>query len=197
MANRRNLSKPEGSALKFDRELYSAALSSSVFSEKEARQEYARLRRAANERLRVLEKHGLADSRSLQWFPKEFASAAGQSEREVRKRLADVAHFMSLQTTSLRGQQKQRKAMVEALQERGYDFINKNNVASFGKFMDAAKKHFGSKKSYDSEQIVDLFEQYEEAISGMSPEEMESYFDMWEAAEDIEEIPEPDAFDFG
>lgn len=181
---KRDFSKPEGSSLKYDRDLYSASISSLVFNEKEARTEYARLRRFANERIKTLQKYGYGDANSLKRFPKSFESARGASEKQVRKMLSDVAHFMDLQTTSLRGIQRQQRNMIDALQERGYDFINKNNVQAFGRFMDAAKRHYGSKKAYDSEQIVEIFEQMEKEIRQMEPDEMESVFEEWTLSEE-------------
>lgn len=176
---KRDFSKPENSALKYDRDLYATGLSHLVFTEKEARAEYARLRHSANERIAALQRHGYGDVNSLRRFPKSFESARGASEKQVRKMLSDVAHFMDLQTTSLRGIQRQQRNMIDALQDRGYDFINKGNVQAFGRFMDAAKRHYGSKKSYDSEQIVELFRDYEEEILARQ-DEMETFFEEWE-----------------
>lgn len=189
--SKKDLSKPEGGALKYDRDLYATSVSGLVFTEREARAEYARLRRAANARIETLERRGLGDSQSLRRFPSSFGSLAGASEKAVRKGLQEVAHFMSLQTTSYRGQLKARQNMIDALQERGYDFINKSNVAAFGRFMDAAKKHYGNKKSFDSEQIVELFREREEEIAELEdPESMENFFYEWEASEDYDNMPE-------
>lgn len=177
---KRDFSKPENSALKYDRDLYATGLSHLVFTEKEARAEYARLRRSANERIAALQRHGYGDVNSLRYFPKSFESARGASEKQVRKMLADVAHFMDLQTTSLRGIQRQRSAAIETLHEHGYDFINKSNFEAYGRFMQAVKNHYGSKKSFASEYYYEIFEaRYEKDVSKMSKGEMMGVFETW------------------
>ena len=187
---KRDLSKPEGSALKYDRDLYDTSVSPLVFTEREARAEYARLRRAANARLETLQRHGLGDSYSLRRFPSSFESLAGASEKEVRKGLKDVAHFMDLQTTSYRGQQKARQNMINALQERGLDWIDKTNVDAFGKFMETVKKHYGTKKSYDSEQYVIVFKEHEEELKKKDYDALKEWFDEWKANEDQKKVPD-------
>lgn len=175
--------------LRYDRELYSAATSQLVFSEREARQEYARLRRLANRRLAALERAGYGEAAALKNYPADFGSLRGASEREVRKALAEVSRFMSLKTTTIRGIQSSQKKAVSTMQEHGYDFINKNNIESFGRFMAAAKKHAGSKKAFDSEQAVAAFHAALE--EDIDPEDLEDWLDEWEDKEDYEP-PEPD-----
>lgn len=108
--------------LKHDRELYSFALSTLIFTDKEARAEYARLRRLANKRLDVLQRAGYGKAALLRCYPASFESMRGASERDVRKALAVVSHFLSLKTTTLRGIQSSRKKAIQTCRERGYDF---------------------------------------------------------------------------
>lgn len=175
--------------LKYDRELYSATTSPLIFTDKEARAEYARLRRLANKRLDVLERAGYGEAASLRNYPASFGSMRGASERDMRKALADVSRFLSLKTTTLRGIKSSQKKAINTLHEHGYDFINKDNIESFGRFMEAAKRHAGSKKAFDSEQAVEAF-RAAKAVE-MSDEEMEDYLDDWEEMEDYEP-DEPD-----
>ena len=175
--------------LKYDRELYSATTSPLVFTDKEARVEYARLRRLANKRLDVLQRAGYGEAASLRNYPASFGSMRGASERDTRKALADVSRFLSLKTTTLRGIKSSQKKAINTLREHGYDFINKDNIESFGRFMEAAKRHAGSKKAFDSEQAVEAFRAAKAAE--MSDEEMEDYLEDWEEMEDYEP-EEPD-----
>lgn len=191
MANK--LKRPLKAAL----ELYQASLSRMIFTESEARKEYNRLRRAANARLATLQRRGLGDVAALKSYPKEFKSAAGESESAVRKRLAQVAHFMSLQTTTYKGIMAARNKSIETMREHGYDFINKSNIDSFGRFMEAAKRHYGNKKGFDSEQVVEAFWEHLEELEGITDADgMEDLFNDWlEDEGEWEEIePEPEEY---
>lgn len=185
------MAKSEYGALRYDPDLYSAATSGLVFTEREARAEYRRLAKLANARLDVLERRGMGDASVLQKFPKEFRSAAGRSEADVRKKLQEVAHFMNLKTTSYKGARSAQKAQLEALQEQGYDFLNMKNISAFGRFMEAAKRHAASKKSFDSERAI---EDFQEALESgeidvdMTQEAFDEYMERGES----EEIEEPE-----
>ena len=171
--------------LLYDRELYQSGTSQLVFTEKEARQEYARLRRLANKRLAALERAGLSEARSLRNYPASFESMRGSSEREVRRALEDVSRFMSLKTTTVRGIQSTQRKALDTLHKHGYDFVNKDNLESFGRFMEAARQHTYNKKAFDSERAAAYYKDYEEMILEQQ-EEMEEMMDDWEDLEDYE-----------
>ena len=177
-------------ALSFDREFYRSDLSANLFMESEARKEYARLRRLANKRLAALERAGLGEAKVLRGFLAEFASLRGASERTVRNALEDVAHFVSLKTTTVRGIQAAQKKAIATMQSHGYDWINKSNIESFGRFMEAAKQHTYNKKAFDSERAAAYYKDYEEMILERQ-ENMEDMMDDWEDLEDYEP-EEPD-----
>lgn len=176
--------------LRYDRELYQAGTSQLVFTDKEARAEYARLRKAANKRLAVLEKAGYGGAASLRNYPASFESMRGASERDVRKGLSEVARFLSLKTTTLRGIQATQKKALATLHSHGYDFVNKSNLESFGRFMEAARQHSTSRKAFDSDRVAKYFRDYEDEILA-SQEEGEDMMDQWEELEDYEP-EEPD-----
>lgn len=176
--------------LRYDRELYQAGTSQLVFTDKEARAEYARLRKAANKRLAVLEKAGYGGAASLRNYPASFESMRGASERDVRKGLSEVARFLSLKTTTLRGIQATQKKALATLHSHGYDFVDKSNLESFGRFMEAARQHSTSRKAFDSDRVAKYFRDYEDEILA-SQEEGEDMMDQWEELEDYEP-EEPD-----
>lgn len=169
-------------------ELYDASVSRLVFSKAEAAAEYAKLRKTANRRLSRLEKAGYEQSSVFRKYGEGFASMRGASEAQLRANLGEVARFLSLKTSSVTGQRAATAAFVETMQERGYDFITKQNAGAFGRFMEAAKKHYGSKKAFDSEQIVDLFERALEAEA--DPEEIAEDFEYW--AENMDKLKAPE-----
>lgn len=185
-------------SLRADPDLYRNDLSASVFSESEARKEYRRLARLANARLETMERRGMGDAAVLKKFPREFNSAAGRSERDVRKKLEEVAHFVGLKTTSYRGVRAAQRAQLETLKARDeengsnvYGFLNMKNIGAFGRFMEAAKKHADSKKSFDSERVVEEFaEAWEDGE--IDPEWTQEAFDEYMERGEAEEIEDPE-----
>lgn len=174
---------------------YSVTLSAGFFSDREARAEYARLRKVANARLQRLEKAGYSESAVFRRYGEGFESLRGASAQEVRERLGDVAKFLGRKTSSVTGQRAAVRSFVETMHELGYDFINKGNADKFGRFMEAAKRHYGSKKAFDSEQVISLFQLTEE--KGIDPELVQQDFDHWLEYMDSGEAPEMTPTDRG
>lgn len=175
---------------KYRSEMYDPSVSRAVFATaKEVSKEYNKLRRVANQRLARLENAGYGDSAIMRRYGEGFGSVRGMTEAQKRAKLGEVAKFLGLKTSSVSGQKAALESFVETMQEKGYDFINKNNAAAFGRFMEAAKKHYGSKKAFDSELIVDLFERTLEADA--DPEQIAEDFDYW--SENMDQLRPPQA----
>ena len=175
---------------KYGIDIYDPSVSREIFATKaEVSKEYTRLRRVANQRLNRLEKAGYGSSSIMRRYGDGFGSARGLSEAQMRAKLGEVARFLSLKTSSVTGQKAAVSSFIESMHEKGYDFINKQNAAAFGRFMEAAKRHYGTKKAFDSEAIVDLFEQTLEA--GADPEQVAQDFDYW--SDNMDQLRAPDA----
>lgn len=173
---------------KYRSEIYDPSVSRAVFeTAKEVSKEYNRLRRVANQRLARLENAGYGDSAIMRRYGEGFGSVRGMTEAQKRAKLGEVAKFLGLKTSSVSGQREATRSFIESMHEKGYDFINKNNAAAFGRFMEAAKKHYGSKKAFDSELIVDLFERTLEADA--DPEQVATDFDYW--TENMDQLRPP------
>lgn len=167
---------------------YEVANSAFVFTPKEARAEYARLRKIANRRLERLGASEFANSTTYQNWSSGFEALPPDApEREVRKALYDVGRFVNLKTSSVSGSRAAQKAFVETMQDRGYTFINKSNAQQFGEFMRDVKTH-KTYKGYDSERVADLFRLAKE--KRISPEDMAKNFEFWlEHQNQLEEAP--------
>ena len=173
---------------KYRSEIYDPSVSRAVFeTAKEVSKEYNRLRRVANQRLARLENAGYGDSAIMRRYGEGFGSVRGMTEAQKRAKLGEVAKFLGLKTSSVSGQREATRSFIESIHEKGYDFINKNNATAFGRFMEAAKKHYGSKKAFDSELIVDLFERTLEADA--DPEQIAEDFDYW--SENMDQLRPP------
>lgn len=125
-------------------------------SVREARAEYARLRKIANRRLDALMRY-YPESRAAKRYKKGFA-ALPREERSGRifKKLYELARYMNEQMGSVSGQRSYRKKSIESLHASGYYFINQKNFDQFAAFMEEVKTH-SIYHEYDSEQAVIRF----------------------------------------
>lgn len=171
-----------------DWDIYDPSVSRSVFTDSEARSEYTRLRAAANQRLNRLEAAGFKDTAAFERAPEGgFPSAGKLDDTELRNALGDVGKFMSLKSTTVRGQTEAADKMVETMQAHGYSFINDSNKFQFRNFMRAAKRHYGNKTKFDSNRVVEAFERAIANPEIASPEKVQSDFEKWTKAESWEE----------
>ena len=156
---------------------YEPANSAFVFTPKEARAEYARLRKIANRRLERLGASEFANSRTYQNWSSGFEALPPDApERDIRKALYDVGRFVNLKTSSVTGARAAREKFVGKMQELGYDFINKSNAQQFGEFMREVKTH-QTYKGYDSERVAELFGKL--TYKRIDREDAAKYFEFW------------------
>lgn len=141
------------------------------------KKEYQRLRKVAIERLRKLKKAGYADSDIYRRFRTAFpAYSKIKTNTALGIHLADVRHFLGLETSTVGGMHKLENKIIQRLHESGYTFINKDNLRAFGAFMDAVRSKY-SGLIYGSDQVVDLFgAAYEK---GLDPAQLLKDFEYW------------------
>lgn len=134
----------------------------SVFTPREARKEYNRLRKIANRRLAALQRW-YPESRVAMQFRAFPSVKAGESDRRIYNRLYEVSKYLGLKLGSVTGMRSYRKKAIASLQEAGYDFVNEKNFDRFTQFMDEVRTHGEQRDiAYQSEQIVELFGRAEE-----------------------------------
>ena len=121
------------------------------------KKEYQRLRKVANERLRKLKKAGYSDLETYKRFKSAFpAYSKIRTNSAMGIHLADVRHFLGLQTSTVGGIHKVERKILKSLNESGYTFVNKDNLKAFGDFMDAVRAKYKG-LIYGSDQVADLF----------------------------------------
>lgn len=163
--------------------MYTVTQAPYYFPIREAKAEYARLRAVAEKRISRLQAAGY----SLQGQQTSFKPLQrGATQSEVYKSLADVSKFLSMKSSTVTGRKQQRRALVETMQDRGYDFINENNVEQFGEFMREAKLH-DEYRGYDSEEVVELFHVAKE--KHVKPEDLARDLDLWMGNEKLLNMP--------
>lgn len=129
-----------------------------VFTEAEARKEYARLRKIANRRLEALERN-YPQSQMARMFKGGFPAAGKDAGQRIYSRLFDVARYMQSALGSVSGERAYRKKMIESLHEAGYTGVNAKNFDKFTMFVEEVKQHMTEREwSEKSEQVVELFE---------------------------------------
>ena len=136
---------------------YFPEIARSKMTKREARAEYARLRKIANRRLEALMRH-YPKSEVAKRYRKGFAPL-GRAERSSRiyKKLYEVARYLNTATGSVSGQRTARKKQLETLREHGYTFVNKKNLDEFNEFWRTVRAHGGSAVDGQSETIAELF----------------------------------------
>lgn len=163
----------------------------SKFSLKEARAEYSRLRKIAEKRLKRIGQSEYKTGDVYRKYKDAFQPLPKNASAErVRKMLSEVARFTERKQASISGFRESQKKQIETLQERGYDWINKDNISTFNDYMARIMK-FTAAKAYDSEQIVDLV--HDAMDADLDPDDVaEDFEDYLNGVKEIPDMPEED-----
>ena len=127
-------------------------------TESEVRREYSRLQREANRRIEVLSRSGYSNIKSIKNRKGGYQALSEMSpETNVREALQDVAYFLNLKTSSLKGARAAtEKALAKLQDQKGFEFVNERNITEFQEFMGEVQKHKEA-KGYDSEQQAEAY----------------------------------------
>lgn len=107
-----------------------------IWTEREIRAEYTRLRDIAQKRLKRLERSE-PESYAYRQNVGVYGPARGMTTDEIKDLLPDLARFISAKAGSVSGIRAIRKQTLETLWARGYTFVTPENLREFGDFMDA------------------------------------------------------------
>ena len=120
-------------------------------TEKELRQEYAKLRSVAQKSLKRLGESRYRDSETYRQNRNAFPTTGSlKSTRELARALTDVTRFLSAKSHSITGLNEIRQAQVSTWQDQyGYDFVNFNNFDQWVEFLEWYKDAVGFVYSVD------------------------------------------------
>ena len=170
---------------------YYVSDSAQYFTPAEARAEYARLRREANRRLEVLRRSDFANIKAVANRPGDYAALPrGMSEKEVRAALFDVARFISLKTSSLKGARAARREWIDSMHRAGYTWVNASNADAFGRFLGAVQQSEAASgyDSGDKEGYSGLFRLAQR--KNIDPQSMAEDFQYWmEHRQELKKAP--------
>ena len=157
---------------------YFPEVARSRMSKKEARAEYARLRKIANRRLEALSRY-YPKSEIYRRYRKGFAALDREEKAgRIYKKLYEVARYLSAKEGSVSGQRTARKRQLETLREHGYTFVNKGNLDDFNEFWRTVRAHNVVRGS-QSEDVVELFAKAKKAK--VDPQKVARAFDKYMA----------------
>lgn len=161
----------------------------SNLTDKQLRDEYTRMRDAAQKRVKRMNESEFRDTQIAKQYSKGFAEirqlsvrppkSAGKEEREIAQQATRKnieAEFMRMSVylrsreASVAGLREQRAHNIKLLRGHGYA-VNNKNYMKYVKFMESMRARYG-RKIYDSDQAADLFSAAERAH--LSPEQLEN-----------------------
>ena len=120
-------------------------------TEKELRQEYAKLRSVAQKSLKRLGESRYRDSETYRQNKNAFPTTGSlKSTRELARALTDVTRFLSAKSHSISGLNEIRQSQVSTWNDQyGYDFVNFNNFDQWVEFLEWYKDSVGFVYSVD------------------------------------------------
>lgn len=120
-------------------------------TEKELRQEYARLRSVAQKSLKRMGESRYRDSETYRQNRNAFPDTGSlKSTRELARALTDVTRFLSAKSHSISGLNEIRQAQVSTWNNQyGYSFVTFNNFDQWVEFLEWYKDSVGFVYSVD------------------------------------------------
>ena len=116
------------------------------------RAEYRKLRNAALNRIRKLERAGYGDTETVKKARKTFAPLPKNlTQDEAAQRLPDAARFITAARGTVGGMREIERKTANTFRDRGLKFVNRRNVRQFTEFLEwlgtsKVNKLFGSEQ---------------------------------------------------
>lgn len=133
------------------------ALENSGIPARELRELYTELRDIANKRIKRAQKAGYGQDLVIRQGAKKIPKISEiRTEAELRYRIGETAMFLENPLSTISGIKRIEAKKLATLARHGYDFVNENNLADFGRFMEWVRANY-SDKIYDSDVVVKLY----------------------------------------
>lgn len=121
------------------------------------RADYSQMRELANKRLKRFEGTQWIKSSIYKTNKNRFKRLDEiKSPEELAHLIVEVKSFLENPLSTVSGQQRNVKSVVETLHERGFTFVNQSNFSDFAMFMDRMRA-LGLSNIYDSEQAAEIW----------------------------------------
>lgn len=124
-----------GSILSYNRAYYMFA--DSARNIPDPRAEYRKIRNAALNRIRKLERAGYGDTETVQRARRVFeAQPRNLTQDEAAQRLPDAARFITAARGTVGGMREIERKTANTFRDRGLKFVNRRNVRQFTEFLE-------------------------------------------------------------
>lgn len=124
-----------GSILSYNRAYYMFA--DSARNIPDPRAEYRKIRNAALNRIRKLERAGYGDTETVQRARRIFeAQPRNLTQDEAAQRLPDAARFITAARGTVGGMREIERKTANTFRDRGLKFVNRRNVCQFTEFLE-------------------------------------------------------------
>ena len=169
---------------------YPEGLRSGTLTPEEMRKHYSYLRKIANKRLKRFVGSEFEDAQSYIKNAGKFVPLSEiNNERELMLKLYEVNKFVRARSSSVTGLKQIRKEMIETFHDRGFTWINKNNVKQFGDYMEYMRAKYGARQ-FDSERAAELFGMITTDRVGLDVEAVQQDFKYWaKHADELSKLP--------
>ena len=143
-----------------------------VWTPETIKQEYTRLRKIAQERLKTMSKSEIGRaSRTYRTNKDRFKPVSEMTLGQTKIMLHEVSRMISAKTGTLSGIKAARAKSIQTFREHGYEFVTEENYNEFGEFMREWKD--SQYRGYGSTTAVDFFESAVRARQNVSGEDFD------------------------
>lgn len=167
-----------GSILSYNRAYYMFA--DSARNIPDPRAEYRKIRNAALNRIRKLERAGYGDTETVQRARRVFeAQPRNLTQDEAAQRLPDAARFITAARGTVGGMREIERKTANTFRDRGLKFVNRRNVRQFTEFLEWLSTSKVN-ELFGSEQVAERAprEGYKEK-RGVKVKDIQQMFQMW------------------
>lgn len=169
---------------------YPEALRSGTLTPEEMRSHYSYLRKIANKRLQRFVGSEFEDAQSYIKNVGKFVPLKDiNNERELMFKLYEVNKFVRARSSSVTGLRQIRNETIETFRDRGFTWVNTNNIKQFGEYMEYMRAKYGAKQ-FDSERAAELFGMIQKGSVGLNVEDVQNDFKFWARhADELSQMP--------
>lgn len=169
---------------------YPEALRSGTLTPQEMRSHYSYLRQIANKRLQNFVGSEFEDAQSYIKNVGKFVPLSEiNNERELMFKLYEVNKFVRARSSSVTGLKQIRNETIETFHDRGFTWINNNNIKQFGDYMGYMRAKYGAKQ-FDSERAAELFGMIASDKVGLNVKDVQQDFKYWaKHADELAQLP--------
>ena len=169
---------------------YPEALRSGTLTPEEMRSHYSYLRKIANKRLQRFVGSEFEDAQSYIKNAGKFVPLSEiNNERELMFKLYEVNKFVRARSSSVTGLRQIRNETIETFHDRGFTWVNRNNIKQFGEYLEYMRAKYGAKQ-FDSERAAELFGMIQKGSVGLNVEDVQNDFKFWARhADELSQMP--------